>query len=274
VVGLKKTIKAKNMSEHINILIPMAGKGSRFAAAGFTDPKPIIDVRGRPMIDWVIKNISPKKYTATWIFVVQKTHEKKFSICGKIEKMVPKGHKAEFCLIDGITEGSACTCLEARNKIDNDDSLIIANSDQFVEWGSEEGADGFIEAGKKSDGCILTFMDCDKGSTKWSYVKKDNQCNVLEVKEKEHISDEATVGIYMWSKGSDFCSGTDKMIRANKRVKGEFYTCPVYEENICDGKTVKCVICKKMWGLGTPEDLEYFLDNHASGQVHTSEQMV
>lgn len=235
----------------MNVLIPMAGAGSRFEKAGYTFPKPLIDVRGKPMIQWVIDNINVE---AKYIFIVQKSHFEKYNLKETINNFCPNN---EIVQVDGITEGAACTTLLAKQFINNDEPLIIANSDQFVEWNSDE----FIYSCSASDldANILTF---NSTHPKWSYVKLNELGYVTEVAEKKPISDIATVGIYYWRKGSDYVKYAEQMIVKNIRVNNEFYVCPVFNEAILDGKKIRTFNIEKMWGLGTPEDLEYFLKNY------------
>ncbi|MFZ9377026.1 MAG: HAD-IA family hydrolase, partial [Candidatus Fonsibacter ubiquis] len=114
----------------LNVLIPMAGAGSRFQQAGYTFPKPLIDVKGKPMIQTVIENLNVE---ANFIFVVQKEHREKYNLDTLLNLITPNCKIVE---VDGITEGAACTTLLAKKFIDNDQSLLMANSDQFVEWDS------------------------------------------------------------------------------------------------------------------------------------------
>lgn len=245
----------------INVLVPMAGHGSRFAKAGYVDPKPFIDVRGKPMIEHVIANLAglDENFAVHWIFVIQRDHDTKWDARDRIRACVPAADACEFVMLDGVTDGSATTCMKASSQIDSLHPLIIANSDQWVDWATGEGAIDFVKRGLACDGCILTFRDDDP---KWSYVRVDEADHVAEIREKVVISDEATVGIYMWRDGRDFCEGYRCMVAADRRVKGEFYTAPVYWENICAGAQIATQRCDSMWGLGTPDDLDYFLTNH------------
>jgi dTDP-glucose pyrophosphorylase len=235
----------------MNILIPMAGAGSRFSKAGYTFPKPLINVRNKPMIQVVMENLN---VDANFIYVVQKEHYDKYNLESVLNVITPD---CSIIQIEGITEGACCTTLLAEELIDNDNPLLIANSDQFVEWESGE----FFHSmnAPNVDGGILTF---ENTHPKWSYVKVDEQGNVCELKEKEVISNTATVGIYYWTKGSDYVKYSHKMIEKDIRVNGEFYVAPVYNEAIEDGHKIKIYNIDKMWGLGTPEDLNYFLENY------------
>lgn len=246
----KSKIKPKWQGGKMNILIPMAGAGSRFEKAGYTFPKPLIEVRGEPMIQTVVKNINIE---ARHIFIVQKSHFEKYNLEETLGAISPG---CEIVTVEGVTEGAACTTLLARELIDNDEPLLIANSDQFVEWDSNEFMYSMI--GDTIDGGILTFYSTHP---KWSYAKLNDQRFVSEVQEKKPISDKATVGIYFWTKGCDYVKYADQMIKNDKRVNGEFYVCPVYNEAIKDDKKIKIFDIPKMWGLGTPEDLNYFLEH-------------
>jgi HAD superfamily hydrolase (TIGR01509 family) len=234
----------------MNVLIPMAGAGSRFQQAGYTFPKPLIDVEGKPMIQVVVDNLNIE---ATYIYVVQKEHRAKYNLDTLLNLITPNCKIVE---VDGITEGAACTTLLAKEYIDNDQPLVMANSDQFVEWDSNEFMYKMIE--QKVDGGILTFKATHP---KWSFAKVDEYGYVTEVAEKNPISDIATVGVYYWAKGSDYVKYAEQMITKNIRTNNEFYTCPTFNEAIADGKKIKTFNIEKMWGLGTPEDLNYYLEN-------------
>jgi HAD superfamily hydrolase (TIGR01509 family) len=234
----------------MNILIPMAGAGSRFQAAGYTFPKPLIDVEGKPMIQVVVDNLN---IGATYIYVVQKEHRAKYNLDTLLNLITPNCKIVE---VDGMTEGAACTTLLAKEYINNDAPLIMANSDQFLEWDSNEFMYKMIE--QKVDGGIVTFTATHP---KWSFAKIDEYGYVTEVAEKNPISDIATVGVYYWAKGSDYVKYAEQMISKNIRTNNEFYTCPTFNEAISDGKKIKVFNIDKMWGLGTPEDLKYYLEN-------------
>ena len=234
----------------MNVLIPMAGAGSRFQQAGYTFPKPLIDVNGKPMIQVIVDNLN---IDANYIFVVQKEHRQRYNL-DTLLNLITTGCK--IVEVDGITEGAACTTLLAKQYIDNDAPLVMANSDQFIEWDSNEFMYKMIE--QKVDGGIVTFQATHP---KWSFAKIDEYGYVTEVAEKNPISDIATVGVYYWAKGSDYVKYAEQMINKNIRVNNEFYVCPVFNEAIGDNKKIKTFNIEKMWGLGTPEDLKYYLEN-------------
>ena len=246
----KKTIVPWK-SDKMNVLIPMAGAGSRFASAGYTFPKPLIEVNGKPMIQVVVENLNIE---ANYTFIVQKEHYEKYNLNYLLNLIAPN---CNIVQVDGLTEGAACTTLLAKEFIDNDYPLVMANSDQFVEWNSNECLYAFNADGV--DGGIITFKSTHP---KWSYAKIGKDGFVSEVAEKKPISDNATVGIYFWKKGSDYVKYAEQMIEKNIRTNGEFYVCPVFNEAIGDGKKVRVKDIDGMWGIGTPEDLNYFLEHY------------
>ncbi len=231
----------------MNVLIPMAGAGSRFEKAGFTFPKPLIEVDGNPMIQVVTENLN---IDARHIYIVQKSHYEKYNL-KHLLKLISPG--CEIVQVDGITEGAACTTLLAKEFIDNDEPLVMANSDQFIDWDSNEFM--YSMEADDIDGGILTFTATHP---KWSFAKLNEDGFVTEVAEKKPISNIATVGVYYWNKGSDYVKYAEQMIQKDIRTNNEFYTCPVFNEAIQDGKKIKVYQIDKMWGLGTPEDLDKF----------------
>jgi HAD superfamily hydrolase (TIGR01509 family) len=246
-------IKTYNKWEsfNMNILVPMAGAGSRFAVAGYTFPKPLIEVRGKPMIQVVVDNIN---INATFTYIVRTEHSQKYNLKYLLNMMTPGCNMIE---VDTLTEGAACTTLLAEQYINNENPLLIVNSDQFIEWNS--GNFMYTMTSGDTDGGILTFPN---SHPKWSYVKTDDNGYVTELAEKKVISKKATVGIYYWSNGTEYVKYAKQMISKNIRVNNEFYIAPVYNEAIADGKKIKTFDVEKMWGLGTPEDLNYFLENY------------
>ncbi len=239
----------------INVVIPMAGLGSRFADAGYAKPKPFIDVNGKPMIVRVLENLNIPN--ANYILIARREHLiKEADLVHQIESE----YNATFIGIDKLAEGTACTVLFARKYINNDSPLLIANSDQIVDF----DVNHFVEDNfnRNLSGSILVFQDPTK-NPKWSFAKLDSNKNVIEVKEKDPISDLATVGIYLFSKGSEFINGAFDMIINNDRVNNEFYTCPVYNYLIREKKELGVfeIPAAGMYGLGTPDDLLKYLKN-------------
>jgi HAD superfamily hydrolase (TIGR01509 family) len=242
-------------NRHMNIVIPMAGAGSRFQKAGYTFPKPLIDVNGMPMIQRVVANLN---IDAHYIFLVQKEHRQLYHLDTMFKLFVPNFTVVE---VDGLTEGAACTVLLAKDLINNDAPLLMANADQLIEWNSTEFMYKMQE--HPVDGSIITFTSTHP---MFSFAKTDEHGTVTEVAEKNPISNQATVGLYYWTKGSDFVKYAEQMIAKNERVNNEFYVCPVYNEAIGDGKTIKVYPIERMWSLGTPDQLDYYL-SHGTDRV-------
>lgn len=231
-----------------NILIPMAGLGSRFEAEGYERPKPLINVLSKPMIAQVVKSLDIQ---GRYIFIVRKEHYEKFDLHKILNNIAPN---CTIIQTDKVTEGAACTTLLAKYFINNNDELIIANSDQWIKWNSTDFLNTFYVT--RNDAVILTFKN---SHPKWSYVKLDKDGWATEVAEKKVISDLATVGIYCWKHGQDYVKYAEQMINKNIRTNNEFYVCPVFNEAIQDGKFIRTWDVEEMYGLGTPEDLEWFL---------------
>lgn len=239
--------------DKVNIIIPAAGQGSRFVDAGYKTPKPYIDVLGRPMISHVIDNVSTSN--ANIFLLLRKDHMEQEK--GITAALSSEGNK--IIEVDKLTEGTACTVLLAKSEIDNGSPMMIVNSDQYVNFTVQNFVDDCIT--RDLDGSILVFKDPSK-DTKWSFAKLDEHGYVTEVAEKKPISELATVGIYLFRRGSDFVKSAVDMIAANDRVGGEFYTCPVYNYLIRKGLKIGVyeVPMNAMHGLGTPADLDSFLD--------------
>jgi HAD superfamily hydrolase (TIGR01509 family) len=257
-INIKQHINKEKMNDtpkwkdsKLNVLIPMAGAGSRFEQAGYTFPKPLIEVKNQPMIQLVVNNLN---IDANYIYVVQKAHREKYNLDTLLNIITPKCKIVET---EGVTEGAACTALLAKEYINSEDPLFFANSDQFVEWDSNEFLYKMNET--DSDGGIVTFKAVHP---KWSFAKLNEEGLVIEVAEKNPISDNATVGYYFWKHGSDFVKYAEQMIEKNIRVNNEFYVCPVFNEAIKDDKKIRSFGVKSMWGLGTPEDLNYYVENY------------
>ncbi|MGY6548756.1 MAG: glycosyltransferase family 2 protein [Roseinatronobacter sp.] len=236
----------------LNIVVPMAGRGQRFAAAGYTRPKPLIEVHGVPMIGLVIANLTPS-CPHRFHFLLQRDHAVDYGLDDRLRDWAPG---CNLTLIDGVTEGAACTVLLARDAIDTDDALMIANCDQYI----DADIDSYLATQQDADGLVMTMWADDP---KWSFVKRDSTGRVIALVEKEVVSNEATVGIYNFARGRDFVRAADAMIAANQRVNGEFYVAPAYDHMIAEGARIACHSIGKvgagMHGIGTPADLDAFL---------------
>ena len=251
------------MNDRLNIVVPMAGRGSRFQAAGFHKPKPLLEVGDKAMIELVIENLRPRQHHR-FVFICQAEHVERYGLHEKLETWAPGCAVVE---LDGVTEGAACTVLKAREYFDNDAPLMIANSDQYVDYDIDRYlAD--MTAPQALDGLIMTMWADDP---KWSYVELSDAELATRVVEKEVVSDCATVGIYNFAQGKDFVSAAERMIAQDLRVNGEFYVAPVYNLMIESGARIGVhsvgAVADGMYGLGTPDDLTAFLETQIARHV-------
>ena len=240
-------------------MIPMAGAGSRFSNEGYQQPKPLIPIHGVPMIEVVVNNLRPEE-SHRFIFICQKKHIQEYGLNKYLKDIAPSSIIVE---VDGLTEGAACTVLAAKEYINNDESLMIANSDQFIDIDINTYLRYF--SSEKLDGLIMTMHSDDP---KWSFVKLDSSGYVIDIAEKKVISNEATVGIYNFTVGRSFVEAAEEMILQNQRVNGEFYVAPVYnvllERNNIIGIFNIGSVGSGLFGLGIPDDLRKFMNHPVS----------
>lgn len=244
----------------VNVIIPAAGDGSRFSKEGWKKPKPFIDIEGRLMVEHVINNVSPTDAEIT--ILLRKDHLNAYpNIASKL-----KSSDHNITSVPKLTEGTASTVLIARRFFDNDQPMMVANSDQLVQFDVNDFIEDCFQ--RKLDGSILVFRDPSM-NPKWSFARVNEEGLVTEVAEKKPISDLATIGIYLFSRGKDFVIAALDMLVANDRVNGEFYTCPVYNYMIKNGARVGIyeVPINAMSGLGTPEDLNQFLQSRGASTL-------
>lgn len=227
----------------------MAGEGSRFASQGYTTPKPLIDISGKPMIQRVVENLD---FDAEYIFLVRKEHIEKYDLVTTLAKITNNRYK--IVPVDCLTDGAASTTLLAKHLINTPEEILIANADQIMEYEREN----FIRLKSLTDvdSIVFTFNDVNP---KWSFVKTDTSGYVSEVAEKNPISDIATCGVYWYRRGHEYVESAEQMIQKNIRVNNEFYIAPVFNELISSGKTLIPFYVHRMYGVGTPEDLEKYL---------------
>jgi dTDP-glucose pyrophosphorylase len=239
---------------NISLIIPAAGEGQRFKVAGFDSPKPLIKVKGTPMIMWVVQNFNLTEKDEV-IIIQQSKHE----LAMQLKKyLISVKASIKFVTVEGLTLGPAKTVMHATSFVNKENAVIVANSDQYVSQGLKEFV-GKIRNSKNS-GLILTMA---ANGNKWSYVKRDNRnVKILEVREKVEISREATVGIYGWSNSKLMIDGFNEMFSKNDLANGEFYVAPSYNYLIKKGIEVLPFFIgdhsEAVHGLGTPEDLSHF----------------
>ena len=252
----KNKTRVKWQNKEMNIVVPLAGEGKSFQNAGYTFPKLLIEIHSKPMIQIAVENLNTE---GNFIYIVKKEHYDKYSLNYLLNLITPG---CKIITIDKPTKGAAETVLLAKDYIDNDHPLVIANGDQFIEWNSNEFF--YAMATDECDGGIVTF---NSSHPKWSYAKIGEDGFVEEVAEKKPISNIATAGIYYYKKGKDFVKVAEKMIKENKHFNNEFYVCPTYNELIAENKKIRIFPVEKMWGLGTPEDVKLFIKNYPAEEL-------
>jgi len=234
-------------NKNLNILIPMAGAGSRFSQVGYTLPKPLITIQGKPMIEQAVNSLGVK---GNYIFITQKIHNLK----PHLESVYPGCKVIE---IDYLTRGSACTCLLAKEYIDNDSPLVITNCDQIMWWDGKSFAT-FLK-NYPYDGFVVTYTE---DTPKNSYVVLNREGFATQFAEKQVISNISLNGIHYWRYGKDFVHSTETMVKNNETYNGEFYVAPTYNTLIKQNKKIGVyhIPNDQHNAVGTPEDLIKYTD--------------
>jgi dTDP-glucose pyrophosphorylase len=243
----------------MNIVIPMAGLGDRFKREGYTKPKPLIDINGKPMIQRVIETLGFQGLKPQYIFIVNN----KIDEISELKKLLTEITENPIIIeIDYLTDGPACSLL-AKEYINNTEPLLITNCDQIMDWFSYE----FIchLNNSNSDAIVVTYPII---TNKNSYVQVNEQGHAIRFAEKEIISNESLNGIHIWRNGCDFVKSAESMISKNIRVNNEFYIAPTFNEMILEGKIITTynISLNAHWAVGTPEDLQKYL-NYANIQT-------
>ena len=233
-----------------NILVPMAGLGSRFIKEGFKVPKQLINIKDKHLIDISLDCLDYEG--CNLIFVVRDETIYNFHMDELLRKKF--GDDIKIVVLDKLTDGSVCSCLYAEEYIDNDAPLVIHTLD--IEF--RPVFNPHVMNDLNGDGLILTFKS---NSTNYSYAKVDRHGHVTETAEKKAISSNACVGIYGFKKGSDFCKYAREMIERDLRTKNEFYISPLYNLLVEDGKKILTEPVDKMHIFGTPDEFHFYKDN-------------
>lgn len=237
----------------LNILIPMAGEGSRFKKNGFKNIKPLIKVNKKTFIEWSIESVDFSNIRTRFIFVILEEHRELLE--DHLKKIKPD---CVILSVPELTRGAAETSLVAKELINNDSPLIITNSDQIFEWNLDKYIDYVLN--NDFDGNVITV---NENTEKFSYIKLDENGYGIKLAEKEVISNEALVGIHYWKKGSYFVESTEELIRRNIRANNEFYVSLTY--NILIERGLKITSYRlseeeKYLSVGTPEQLYDYIN--------------
>ncbi len=239
----------------MKVIVPMAGRGSRFANSSYSRPKPLIDVLGKPMFIWAIESLNGMDFSEI-IFIALKEHESQFGLSELMNKFVKVPF--QLVLIDEVTEGQLCTVLAAKSIINTDESLLVIASDTIIEGDLMSDLTSSLE---EVDGIISVL---NLPGEQWSFAKVDNDGKVIEVAEKTRISDWASTGMYYFKSGVKLVEEAERLIDNNERTRGEFYIMPLYQKLIDSGLNIRIAKAKNMWDMGTPEALAQFVANKNS----------
>jgi NDP-sugar pyrophosphorylase family protein len=234
----------------IRIVIPMGGEGRQFAERGYTFPKPLVEIGGAPLIELVVKNLTPNE-PHEFIFICRQEHVQKFAL-GDVLRLIAPG--CRIVTMARPTAGALCSVLLGMEHLTHQDELMVANADQWV----DVSIDDFLGWTRRSrlDGALVTFPNTHP---RWSYARTEGEL-VVAVAEKQPISRNATAGIYYFRQGAEFVAAAERMLLKNASVGGEFYVAPVYNEFVLAGRRVAIypIDGSQMHGLGTPEEVERF----------------
>ncbi len=233
----------------MKIVLPMAGRGSRYSDKGYDTPKPLINIAGQPMLFWALENLLTLDFTDL-IFVVLSEHEVQFGVSDLIKthlKGKVSADKIHVVCIPDVTAGQLCTVLAAKQLIDTTEAVLIAASDTYIKSPLQRDIDA-----RPAD-CAGIISVINLPGAQWSFARTDNTGRVVEVAEKERISDHASNGLYYFSSGRDLVQFGEAMIQNNERTRGEFFVIPVYQKMIDVGCKVLISKAEEMWDMGTPE---------------------
>lgn len=235
------------------IILPMAGRGSRFRNAGIDIPKPFISVDGKPMFVHALKSIEGLHYSKI-IFIVLKEHYDAFDMNKCLKEAGINNYK--LVVIPEVTEGQLATVLAAAEYFNLDEDVLILSSDTYVK------SPLVRDIVYKKPHCEGIISVAKLPGSQWSFAEVDDNNEVSRVAEKERISDYASTGLYYFSNGKHLLKYASEMISKKEKTRNEYYVIPVYQKFIDDGKMVSISIAEEMWDMGTPDALEEYLKNH------------
>ncbi len=235
----------------LQVLMPMGGLGSRFTAAGYTTPKPLIEVDGKPMFMRALESFS-KLGNVQHIFVIRNDQDNTFGLSSKILDQLPG---AKICILDHDTNGAVESCLAAKEFIDDDTAISIADCDIYFE--SKEYFRKAI-AKDKPDGMLLTFHSNDP---RYSYAEKDSKGNVIRTAEKIAISNNAILGGYYFSSGRLFKNLAETfMLSPLPAHLKEYYISHLFNILVERNGHIEIANIDKRYIFGTPEELQEYLE--------------
>lgn len=231
------------------VVMPMAGRGSRFSSTGIDTPKPLIEVGGRPMFSWALDSVSGLSYSKLITIVLQE-HQDQFNISEQIRKH-SEGN-VEIIALPSVTGGQLCSVLAAKSYINNDEDVLIVPSDSLV---ISDMAGDIASAPSNCQGIISVAK---MPGEHWSFARLGKNREVLQVAEKVRISEYASTGLYYFLKGKELVQTAEEMIAKNEKTQGEYYVIPVYEKYLQKSWKVMASFASELWDMGNPEALKVF----------------
>lgn len=241
---------------HLHIVMPMAGEGSRFTNAGWTTPKPLIELKGQPLFKHAISSVSADGIEMKYSFIVRHEHIEKYGIDAGIKSFLPE---ANIFSVMKTTRGAVETCLMAESAITNDDAVIVMDCDlefrskRFIEIIKQILAQPLQEA---EGGALVSF---ESQEPKYSYAALDDNGFVARTAEKEVISNHALCGAYFFSSGKRFKEIAHKLLNEPEFKKPEYYVSLLYNYMLSAGEKVFLAPMEEYYSYGTPEELQKYL---------------
>lgn len=233
----------------MNIVIPMAGRGSRLAGHLSGLPKPLIEVAGRPLWEWATRCL-PIDSAVQVIFVILREHEESYGLSKRLKSAFPTS-QVEAVVLDGVTDGQLCTVVQSKHLLHGEDSLVIFNADT---WFRHDVGD-FLKAADSFAGVLGV---AERPGDQWSFVRTSATGEVVEVAEKHRISGLACTGLYHFASASQFMEDARTMLAARRSINGEYFVAPVYQLMIDRGECLGTVRAAEFFPIGTPEELVKF----------------
>lgn len=232
------------------LLVPMAGRGSRFRQAAPDVPKPLVDVAGEPMVFRALRSVQGIAFSRI-IFIVLEEHERRFRFSDLARARF--GASVLTVLLPDVTDGQLCTVLAAKQYINTEEDVLISSSDTYVVSNLAE------DIRKKNADTRGIISVANLPGDRWSFARTDGDGRVVEVAEKVRISDYASTGLYYFTHGRDLVAVGEEMIRNGEKTRGEYYVIPVYQKFIERGWRVDISRASEMWDMGTPEAMAQFV---------------
>ena len=234
----------------MNFVIPMAGYGARFSAAGFTLPKMLLEAHGKTLLQWSLASL-PLELAETVVFVGLQAHEDKYRLSEKIKSLFPDLN-SKFLFLKETTRGQAETVYMALHLCERDEQLLIYNIDTY--FYSPTLKEKLLD--DSNDGVLSYFTSYEN---RFSFAAINELTGyVTEVKEKEVISSNALTGLYTFKTIDDFASAYIYHADNEITTKGEYYIAPMYNYLIGKGKNYILDQAVEHHILGTPDEYNHF----------------